>query len=285
MKHFLTIAMALVLSAVAVEPAVAQTAEYAEQPTKKEIKTTVRESYDNMVNYAINRWPVLIISEEMSLYNWFDGFDDKTKAYILKVMSKEEKRAAKQMTEEQREYCSSSMAIIMDEPLLDGDLNIMANVYMDTVYECCVLREDVAGGAWYLMDFMIYLALRGEDPSVVLANWSENNSQRYEFVNEAINGMTYDGMMLDYFKRWFDEDYSQMSEEELAEAYISHKKNSVVCYYDKYEPMEAVRHLFASHIIRSYASEETLAKADAAWEAKNPEMAEKYYDAIDDLLK
>lgn len=284
MKHFLTIAMALVLSAVAVEPTVAQTAEYAEQPTKKEIKTTVRESYDNMVNYAINRWPVLIISEEMSLYNWFDGFDDKTKAYILKVMSKEEKRAAKQMTEEQREYCSSSMAIIMDEPSLTGDLEIITNVYMDTVYECCVIKEDVAGGSWYLMDFMIYLALRGEDPSVVLANWSEDNPQRYEFVNEAINGMTYDGMMLDYFKRWFDEDYSQMSEEELAAAYISHKENAAVCY-DEYDPMEACRHLYASHVIRSYASEETLAKADAAWKAENPEMVGKYYDAIDDLLK
>ena len=281
MKHFFTIAVALVLSAVAVEPAVAQ---YAAQPSKKEIKTTVRESYDNVVNYAINRWPVLIISEEMSLYNWFDGFDDKTKDYILKVMSKEEKRAAKQMTEEQREYCSSSMAIIMDEPSLDGDLNIMANVYMDTVYECCVLKEDVAGGAWYLMDFMIYLALRGEDPSVVLANWSEDNPQRYELVNEAIDGMTYGGMMLDYFKRWFDEDYSQMSEEELAEAYISHKENAVGCY-DEYDPMEACRHLSASHVIRSYASEETLAKADAAWKAENPEMAGKYYAAIGDLLK
>lgn len=281
MKHFLTIAVALVLSAVAVETAVAQ---YAVQPSKKEIKTTVRESYDNVVNYAINRWPVLIISEEMSLYNWFDGFDDKTKDYILKVMSKEEKRAAKQMTEEQREYCSSSMAIIMDEPSLDGDLNIMANVYMDTVYECCVLKEDVAGGAWYLMDFMIYLALRGEDPSVVLANWSEDNPQRYELVNEAIDGMTYGGMMLDYFKRWFEEDYSQMSEEELAEAYISHKENAAGCY-DEYDPMEACRHLYASHVIRGYASEETLAKADAAWKAENPEMAGKYYDAIGDLLK
>ena len=281
MKHFLTIAVALVLSAVAVEPAVAQ---YAAQPSKKEIKTTVRESYDNVVNYAINRWPVLIISEEMSLYNWFDGFDDKTKDYILKVMSKEEKRAAKQMTEEQREYCSSSMAIIMDEPSLTGDLGIITNVYMDTVYECCVLKEDVAGGAWYLMDFMIYLALRGEDPSVVLANWSEDNPQRYELVNEAIDGMTYDGMMLDYFKRWFDEDYSQMSEEELAAAYISHKENAASCY-DEYDPMEACRHLYASHVIRSYASEETLAKADAAWKAENPEMAGKYYDAIGDLLK
>ena len=281
MKHFLTIAVALVLSAVAVEPAVAQ---YAAQPSKKEIKTTVRESYDNVVNYAINRWPVLIISEEMSLYNWFDGFDDKTKDYILKVMSKEEKRAAKQMTEEQREYCSSSMAIIMDEPSLTGDLEIIKNVYMDTVYECCVLKEDVAGGAWYLMDFMIYLALRGEDPSVVLANWSEDNPQRYELVNEAIDGMTYDGMMLDYFKRWFDEDYSQMSEEELTAAYISHKENAVDCY-DEYDPMEACRHLYASHVIRSYASEETLAKADAAWKAENPEMAGKYYDAIGDLLK
>lgn len=281
MKHFLTIAVALVLSAVAVEPAVAQ---YAAQPSKKEIKTTVRESYDNVVNYAINRWPVLIISEEMSLYNWFDGFDDKTKDYILKVMSKEEKRAAKQMTEEQREYCSSSMAIIMDEPSLTGDLEIITNVYMDTVYECCVLKEDVAGGAWYLMDFMIYLALRGEDPSVVLANWSEDNSHRYELVNEAIDGMTYDGMMLDYFKRWFDEDYSQMSEEELAAAYISHKENAASCY-DEYDPMEACRHLYASHVIRSYASEETLAKADAEWKAENPEMAGKYYDAIGDLLK
>lgn len=281
MKHFLTIAVALVLSAVSVESAVAQ---YAVQPSKKEIKTTVRESYDNVVNYAINRWPVLIISEEMSLYNWFDGFDDKTKDYILKVMSKEEKRAAKQMTEEQREYCSSSMAIIMDEPSLTGDLEIITNVYMDTVYECCVLKEDVAGGAWYLMDFMIYLALRGEDPSVVLANWSEDNSHRYELVNEAIDGMTYDGMMLDYFKRWFDEDYSQMSEEELVAAYISHKENAAGCY-DEYEPMEACRHLYASHVIRSYASEETLAKADAAWKAENPEMAGKYYDAIGDLLK
>lgn len=281
MKHFLTIAVALVLSAVAVEPAVAQ---YAVQPSKKEIKTTVRESYDNVVNYAINRWPVLIISEEMSLYNWFDGFDDKTKDYILKVMSKEEKRAAKQMTEEQREYCSSSMAIIMDEPSLTGDLEIITDVYMDTVYECCVLKEDVAGGAWYLMDFMIYLALRGEDPSVVLANWSEDNPQRYELVNEAIDGMTYGGMMLDYFKRWFDEDYSQMSQEELAAAYISHKENAAGCY-DEYDPMEACRHLYASHVIRSYASEETLAKADAAWKAENPEMAGKYYDAIGDLLK
>ncbi len=281
MKHFLTIAVALVLSAVAVEPAVAQ---YAAQPSKKEIKTTVRESYDNVVNYAINRWPVLIISEEMSLYNWFDGFDDKTKDYILKVMSKEEKRAAKQMTEEQREYCSSSMAIIMDEPSLTGDLGITTNVYMDTVYECCVLKEDVAGGSWYLMDFMIYLALRGEDPSVVLANWSEDNSQRYELVNEAIDGMTYDGMMLDYFKRWFDEDYSQMSEEELVAAYISHKENAAGCY-DEYDPMEACRHLYASHVIRGYASEATLAKADAAWKAENPEMAGKYYDAIGDLLK
>lgn len=285
MKKLLTIAMALVLSAVAVEPAVAQTAEYAVQPTKKEIKATVRESYDKVIQHTANRYPVLLIEELLELYSWYEGLDERTEAYFDKMMSKEKKRAAKQMTEEQREYCNSSMAIIMDEPLLDGDLDIITDVYMDTVYECCVLREDVAGGSWYLMDFMIYLALRGEDPSVVLANWSENNSQRYEFVNEAINGMTYDGMMLDYFKRWFDEDYSQMSEEELAEAYISHKKNSVVCYYDKYEPMEAVRHLFASHIIRSYASEETLAKADAAWEAKNPEMAEKYYDAIDDLLK
>lgn len=281
MKHFFTIAAALVLSAVSVESAVAQ---YAVQPSKKEIKATVRESYDNVVNYAINRWPVLIISEEMSLYNWFDGFDDKTKDYILKVMSKEEKRAAKQMTEEQREYCSSSMAIIMDEPSLTGDLEIITNVYMDTVYECCVLKEDVAGGSWYLMDFMIYLALRGEDPSVVLANWSEDNPQRYELVNEAIDGMTYDGMMLDYFKRWFDEDYSQMSEEELAAAYVSHKENAAGCY-DEYDPMEACRHLYASHVIRSYASEETLAKADAAWKAENPEMAGKYYDAIGDLLK
>lgn len=281
MKHFLTIAVALVLSAVSVESAVAQ---YAAQPSKKEIKTTVRESYDNVVNYAINRWPVLIISEEMSLYNWFDGFDDKTKDYILKVMSKEEKRAAKQMTEEQREYCNSSMAIIMDEPSLTGDLEIITNVYMDTVYECCVIKEDVAGGAWYLMDFMIYLALRGEDPSVVLANWSEDNPQRYELVNEAIDGMTYDGMMLDYFKRWFDEDYSQMSEEELAAAYISHKEHAAVCY-DEYDPMEACRHLYASHVIRSYASEEALAKADAAWKAENPEMAGKYYEAIGDLLK
>lgn len=280
MKHFFTIAVALVLSAVSVESAVAQTV----QPTKKEIKTTVRESYDNVVNYAINRWPVLIISEEMSLYNWFDGFDDKTKDYILKVMSKEEKRAAKQMTEEQREYCSSSMAIIMDEPSLTGDLEIITDVYMDTVYECCVLKEDVASGAWYLMDFMIYLALRGEDPSVVLANWSEDNPQRYELVNEAIDGMTYGGMMLDYFKRWFEEDYSQMSQEELAAAYISHKENAVDCY-DEYDPMEACRHLYASHVIRSYASEETLAKADAAWKAENPEMVARYQACVSEILK
>lgn len=284
MKKLFTIAAALVLSAVSVESAVAQTAEYAVQPTKKEIKATVRESYDKVIQHTTNRYPVLLIEEILELYSWYEGLDQRTEAYFDKMMSKEEKRAGKLMTEEQREYCSSSIAIIMDEPSLTGDLEIITNVYMDTVYECCVLKEDVAGGAWYLMDFMIYLALRGEDPSVVLANWSEDNSRRYELVNEAIDGMTYDGMMLDYFKRWFDEDYSQMSEEELAAAYISHKENAAG-YYDESDPMEAGRHLFASHIIRNYASQETLAKADAAWKAENPEMAGKYYDAIGDLLK
>lgn len=281
MKKLFTIAAVLVLSAVSVESAVAQ---YAVQPSKKEIKTTVRESYDKVIQHTTNRYPVLLIEEILELYSWYEGLDQRTEAYFDKMMSKEEKRAGKLMTEEQREYCSSSIAIIMDEPSLTGDLEIITNVYMDTVYECCVLKEDVAGGAWYLMDFMIYLALRGEDPSVVLANWSEDNSRRYDYVNEAIDGMTYDGMMLDYFKRWFDEDYSQMSEEELAAAYISHKENAAG-YYDESDPMEACRHLYASHIIRSYASEETLAKADAEWKAENPEMAGKYYDAIGDLLK
>ncbi len=284
MKKLFTIAAALVLSAVSVESAVAQTAEYAVQPTKKEIKATVRESYDKVIQHTTNRYPVLLIEEILELYSWYEGLDERTEAYFDKMMSKEEKRAGKLMTEEQREYCSSSIAIIMDEPSFTGDLEIITNVYMDTVYECCVLKENVAGGAWYLMDFMIYLALRGEDPSVVLANWSEDNSRRYELVNEAIDGMTYDGMMLDYFKRWFDEDYSQMSEEELAAAYISHKENAAG-YYDESDPMEACRHLFASHIIRNYASQETLAKADAEWKAENPEMAGKYYDAIGDLLK
>lgn len=285
MKKLFTIAAALVLSAVSVESAVAQTAEYAVQPTKKEIKATVRESYDKVVQHTTNRYPVLLIEEILELYSWYEGLDERTEAYFDKMMSKEEKRAGKLMTEEQREYCSSSLALLMSEPSLDSDLNVMTDVYMDTVYECCVLKEDVAGGSWYLMDFMIYMALRGEDPSVVLANWSEDNSQRYDYVNEAIDGMTYDGMMLDYFKRWFDEDYSQMSEEKLAEAYISHKKNTVVCCYDESDPMEAGRHLFASHIIRNYASQETLVKTDAEWEAENPEMAKKFHDAIDDLLK
>lgn len=281
MKHFFTIAVALVLSAVSVESAVAQ---YAVQPTKKEIKATVRETCDKVIQHTTNRYPVLLIEEMLELYSWCEGLDERAEAYFHKMMSKEDKRAVKLMTEEQLEYCSSSVELIMSEPSLTCDLDIITDVYMDTVYECCVLKEDVAGGSWYLMDFMIYLALRGEDPSVVLANWSEDNSQRYGYVNESIDGMTYDGMMLDYFKRWFDEDYSQMSEEELAEAYIEHKESAVGCY-DEYDPMEACRHLFASHIIRRYASEETLAKADAAWESENPEMVGKYYDAIADLLK
>ena len=61
MKKLFTIAAALVLSAVSVESAVAQTAEYAVQPTKKEIKATVRESYDKVIQHITNRYPVLLI--------------------------------------------------------------------------------------------------------------------------------------------------------------------------------------------------------------------------------
>lgn len=285
MNKFFTIAAALMLSAIGVEPTVAQTAEYATQPTKKEIKTTVRECYDNVVLHTNNRTPVCIAEAVMDLYSWYEGVDDKSQAYFLKVMSKEEERTGKLMTEEQREYCSAAIALITNEPPLMCDLNIMTDVYMDTVYECSVLKENVEGGAWFLMDFMIYLALRGNDPSVVLANWNEDNYLRYSLVNEAIDGMTYDGMMLDYFKQWFDEDYSQMSEEELVETFIRHKEFTVECHYNYSSTMEAVRHLFAANVIRSYASEEAIAKADSVWKEENPEMAEKYYISVNELLK
>lgn len=253
------------------------------EPSKREIKRIVVESYFDMSDYARYNMPISLLEEMLSYSEWYMALDSSTRACADDEMAKWSKRHKLQKVRF-KEYMDVALEMMTDEDFDAYESQTVVNVYFDAIAELLYRGESDAA-----CDVMIdlYTYVRAHDEGILveeyLLAWKELNPEGFDIImNNDLPTIEQESVMRN-LGLYFGEEYSKMDRQMMVDCYVRHIEGIVESYETGHE-MNVVRHSIVLGYLYSLTDDETsYVNALAEWVIDNPDKMESLEEIISEM--
>lgn len=253
------------------------------EPSKREIKRIVVESYFDMSDYARYNMPISLLEEILSYSEWYMALDSSNRACADDEMAKWSKRHKLQKVRF-KEYMDVALEMMTDENFDAYESQTVVNVYFDAIAELFYRGESDAA-----CDVMIdlYIYVRAHDEGILveeyLLAWKELNPEGFDIImNNDLPTIEQESVMRN-LGLYFGEEYSKMDRQMMVDCYVRHIEGIVESYETGHE-MNVVRHSIVLGYIYSLTDDETsYVNALAEWVIDNPDKMESLEEIISEM--
>lgn len=253
------------------------------EPSKREIKRIVVESYFDMSDYARYNMPISLLEEILSYSEWYMALDSSTRACADDEMAKWSKRHKLQKVRF-KEYMDVALEMMTDENFDAYESQTVVNVYFDAIAELLYRGESDAA-----CDVMIdlYTYVRAHDEGILveeyLLAWKELNPEGFDIImNNDLPTIEQESVMRN-LGLYFGEEYSKMDRQMMVDCYVRHIEGIVESYETGHE-MNVVRHSIVLGYLYSLTDDETsYVNALAEWVVDNPDKMESLEEIISEM--
>lgn len=253
------------------------------EPSKREIKRIVVESYFDMSDYARYNMPISLLEEILSYSEWYMALDSSTRACADDEMAKWSKRHKLQKVRF-KEYMDVALEMMTDEDFDAYESQTVVNVYFDAIAELFYRGESDAA-----CDVMIdlYIYVRAHDEGILveeyLLAWKELNPEGFDIImNNDLPTIEQESVMRN-LGLYFGEEYSKMDRQMMVDCYVRHIEGIVESYETGHE-MNVVRHSIVLGYLYSLTDDETsYVNALAEWVIDNPDKMESLEEIISEM--
>lgn len=250
------------------------------EPTKKEIRRMVVESYFDMSDNARYNMPISLLDEIFTFTDWYMELDESARACANDEMARWSKRH-KLQKERFNEYMDIAIEMVTDENFDAYETATVVNVYFDAVAELLYRGEsDVACDV--MMDLYIYMRAHNEGVLVeeCLLAWKELNPEGFDVIMNNDLPTIEEERVIRNLGIYFGEDYSKMDRQMMVECYVRHIEGIVESYECGHE-MDVVRHSLVLGYLYSLTDDETFyVNAMTQWAMDNPDKIESLEKVI-----
>ena len=250
------------------------------EPSKREIKRIVVESYFDMSDYARYNMPISLLEEILSYSEWYMALDSSTRACADDEMAKWSKRHKLQKVRF-KEYMDVALEMMTDENFDAYESQTVVNVYFDAIAEL-LYRGESDAACDVMMDLYIYMRAHNEGVLVeeCLLAWKELNPEGFNVIMNNDLPTIEEERVIRNLGIYFGEDYSKMDRQMMVECYVRHIEGIVESYECGHE-MDVVRHSLVLGYLYSLTDDETsYVNAMTQWTMDNPDKIESLEKVI-----
>ncbi len=250
------------------------------EPTKKEIRRMVVESYFDMSDNARYNMPISLLEEIFTFTDWYMELDESARACANDEMARWSKRH-KLQKERFNEYMDIALEMVTDENFDAYETATVVNVYFDAVAEL-LYRGESDAACDVMMD--LYICMRAHNEGVLveecLLAWKELNPEGFDVIMNNDLPTIEEERVIRNLGIYFGEDYSKMDRQMMVECYVRHIEGIVESYECGHE-MDVVRHSLVLGYLYSLTDDETFyVNAMTQWAMDNPDKIESLEKVI-----